>query len=196
MSENEINDATQAPVLETFNQVVEEKSENTVEKFKAQLIQSIEINDRLIAELEKKEKEVSIFKELQTNMELLVGEKDRIITQLQESIQTVQLSKFNERRDQVLRKWISKFNISTEQATSVQKMLSKMTSEDELVDVERLLDVAVIKKVSEPVPLTQTSTFLDNASAPSQVRPIETMSAGERVDMLWNKIEQLKGVQR
>jgi hypothetical protein len=189
---DELTSTAEVPVEQFKEVVVEEKSES-VEKFKAQLIQSIEINDRLIAELEKKEKELSVFKELQNNLELLVVEKDNVITQLEQSIEVVRMSRFTERKNELLRKWITKFNLSPDQTTSVQKMLSKFTSEDELGDVERMLEVSVIKRV-EPVPLTQTSTFLDNAPVALPEQPVVMLTPQQKIDQLWNKIEKLKGV--
>lgn len=157
-------------------------------QFKAQLAQSLELNDQVIAQLEKKEKELSVFKELNDNLKSTILAKEQEITQLKGDIQTLRMSRFNEKKTEVFNKWISQFNLSPEQNDSVQRMLSKFTSEDELVDVERMLDASSVKKERSPVALTQTSTFLENQ--PSENSPkYEALSPTEKLEYLHKKIE-------
>ena len=170
--------------------VVEQKSDDVSEKFKAQLVQSIELNDKLILELEKKEKELSIFKELQNNLELVIQEKDNVIQQFKTEMDKLQVSKFNEKKDIIVKKWVSKFNLSPDQVSGVQRMLSKFTSEDELDEIEHMLELTVTKKVFEPVALTVPTTTITEQSIPVV---IETFNAPEdRLKQLWNKVEALK----
>ena len=169
--------------------IVESKSEGVAEQFKAQLIQSLEINDKLITELERKEKEISLFKQLQESLEAVAQEKDVIIEQLKSQTQELRMSQFNEKKDIIFKKWISKFNIASEQYDSVHMMLSKFTSEDELANVERMLENSVVKRQSNPISLTQTSSQIENTvfkEEPSMVNA----TPQQKVDALYQKLKQ------
>jgi lipopolysaccharide biosynthesis regulator YciM len=159
-----------------------------ISQFKAQLAQSLELNDQVITQLEKKEKEISVFKELNDNLKSTILAKDQEISQLKAEMQMLKMSRFNEKKTDVFNKWMSQFNLSPEQTDSVQRMLSKFTSEDELEDVERMLEASSVKKESSPVALTQTSTFLENQ--PSENSPkYEALSPNEKLEYLHKKIE-------
>lgn len=170
--------------------IVEQKSDMVAEKFKAQLVQSIELNDKLILELERKEKELSLFKELQNNLELVISEKDKLIEQFKGELSNLQVSKFNDKKEIIVKKWVSKFNLSPDQVSGVQRMLSKFTSEDELDEIEHMLELTVTKKVIEPVALTVPTTTIVEQSA---IPVVETFaSPDQRLAQLWSKVEEIK----
>lgn len=189
-------EATEEPVVSepvevVSNELPEETVDNTEEiaQFKSHLVQAIEVNDSLIKELEKRETDISVFKELHSTMEQVLLEKDTIISQLHNQILELQFAKFNERKQEVANKWITKFCLPQDKIADVQRMLSKFSSEDELVEIEHMLNLSgSIKLPMAPEAFTETSAFLD-----SQVGDVsEPVKTKPTVDELFLKIEGLK----
>lgn len=162
-------------------------------QFKSQLIQALDLNDQLITQLEKKDKEVSVFKEMNDSLQSVVSQKDTEISRLKDELQSFKMARFNEKKDAIYAKWLSRFNLSPEQSDSVQRMLSKFTSEDELADVERMLETSSGKKESTPVAITQTSAFLDNQTVEPSVS-YDALSPEEKLNYLHSKLEKVTAI--
>jgi len=182
---------TEEPVSVEGELPVQEDPEEelpAVEQFKAQLVQSLELNDQLITELEKHKLELSVFKELKTSMDNVLEEKEKVIEQLKGELEDVKMSKFNEKKSEIFELWMTKFKLTPEQSDSVQRMLAKFTSEAELEDLERMLSVKTGTPIKNPVALTQTSTQLSNTSSNEVRTQFKDLPQDQKLEYLWSQL--------
>jgi len=171
-------------------------SKNEVSQFQAQLVQALELNDKLIVELEQKEKEISMFQEVRKELDNVIKQKDEYIHRFQTALEEFKNARLNERKQNIFERWMLKFNLAADQSESVQRMLSKFTSEDELVELERVMQLpADVKRQSNPLPLTQTSAFLSDNPAPNKSGKVfDALSKEEKMDALWDRVAAIKDV--
>lgn len=178
--------------------VEEKQPDKEMSNFKEQLAQALELNDQLIAELDNKEKqlsemtkEFSTFKKYQETVSETIHAKDEQIQTLQAELQEVKMSVFKKKQDEVYTKWLHVYDIPKENADSVQKMLSKFDSVDELEEMERMLDNMPRKKMASVSPLTRPSEELAVSSFKQDTVPYESLSQEEKLQMLSLQAEKL-----
>lgn len=171
----------------------ETQENEEVTKVKSTLTQSLEINDQLITELGQKEKEIEAFTQVKESLAVVIQQKDTEIEALNTRISDLANAQLNKRKAEVYDKWMNTFKLPPEQGDTVAKMLSKFTSEDELVEMERTITSmsGTRQKQPEPVSVTQHSTQLETTMYSQQ--PVEQFSRGPgKIEQLWQKVEQLK----
>jgi hypothetical protein len=177
--------------VETF--VEESNPVQELETFKAQLLQAFELNDKLLHEVESRDKEITVFKEVKMGLERVIEQQQSEITQLKEHMNTLRLEKFNEQVTVLARKWIKKYGQAEDKLPEVVVMLSKFQNEEELSRMEKLLGLETGNENSNPTPLTQTSANLVEVfSSPKSEKNLEQMSPDEKRNYFWKQMETLK----
>lgn len=165
---------------------VVEQGEDKVENFQAQLVRALELNDKLINELQKKEQELSVFSEAKSNLESVISDKDETITQLQDQIESIKMEKFQEKVHDMSSKWIKKFGLPADKSDEVITMLSKFQSEEELARFESLMGLTKSNKPN-PVPLTKNSNVLSEKFSEKK-EDYESLSPKQKLDKLHEQL--------
>lgn len=173
-------------------EIVEEKDD--VETFKAQLVQALSLNDKLIEEVKARDKEITVFKELKTNLDRVIDEQKNSIQTLENEIQSLKTEKIRERAEQVAKVWIKRYGLGEQDLPGVRNMLSKYTTEEELEEFERLINNSRNEK-SSPVPATQSSAVLVETFAKNEA-DYESMSPMERRDLLFRQMAAAEKLQK
>jgi len=89
-------------------EVVEEKGES---QFQSQLVQALELNDKLIESLEQKEKDISAFQQIKFGLENVITEKEKHLLQLQQQLEQFITARLNERKAVIFQKCMSNTRI-------------------------------------------------------------------------------------
>lgn len=133
---------------------------NEIETFKARLNQSLELTAKVISDLEMREREIELFKNVRSSFEQTILVKDNEITQLKNYIEQLEKSRVIEKRKELIDSWAKKYNISHSQLTDVERILSTLETEEEISRFENLLGLSLSKEKMTPIPLTKTSEEL------------------------------------
>lgn len=173
-------------------EVVESKDD--VETFKAQLVQALSLNDKLINEVKARDKEITVFKEIKENLDRVINEQKVNIEELNNEIQDLKTQKIRERSEEIAKLWIKRYGLGENDLPGVRNMLSKYTTEEELDEFERLIKNSRNEK-SSPVPATQSSAVLVETFANNQV-DYESLSPQQRRDLLFKQMEQQQTLEK
>lgn len=194
--DEEAEEVTEEPSEEKKEEPEEivEEDEDTVETFKAQLVQAFELNDKLLDEINTKDKEISVFREIKTGLEDVIETQQQEITQLKNELEGIQLSLFKDKISGLADKWIKKYGLSAEKKQEVMTMLAKFQSDEELHKVEELLGLKGVKEKSIPVPLTQTSATLMEQFGNKPEQSYDDLTPDQKKELLWKKMQALNGL--
>lgn len=159
-----------------------------IEVFKAQLTQSLELTEKLITDLETREKELEVFTKVRQSLEATIAVKDKEIEQLKNILQNIETERFSNRINAIAESWMNKYNLGPENRPEVLDMLTTFQKEDDLARVEKLLGLSSPKEQSIIVPLTKTSNELSTVEQFSSV-PVVELSREDRLKQLWKLYE-------
>jgi hypothetical protein len=174
----------------SLDEVQEEQTSNQLETFQSQLVQALELNDKLIEELRVKEKEISVFKEIKNSLDSVVQSKEEEISALKYQLEVFKAEKFQDRISTLATKWVKRYNLTDDKLPEITTMLSKFQSEEELQKMETLIGLTQGKEKSSPVPVTQNSSVLVEqfAAGPNY----ESLNPDEKMKVLLRQLERFK----
>ncbi len=155
-----------------------------LDAFKAQLAQALELSDRLITEVEMRDKEISIFQNVRTNLEKALESKENELQALREKLLIHEKGKILERKQNLIDRWVKKNSIPQDQLDDVYKMFEGFDTEESLTRIENTLGLNTSDKKIVAVPITKSSEELVMAqfsAVPSNQAP---MDPKERVSRL------------
>lgn len=163
---------------------------NPIEVFKAQLAQSLELSEKLIVDLDNREREIELFSRIRESLENTLKSKDQEIEQLKNVIKQHELEKFNSRMSSLADSWIQKYGLSEDKKPEVIRMLTTFQNEEDLGRVERLLGLSLERERQTPVALTKNSDAL--ALEQFRSNDVESgLSREERINLLWTKLAKI-----
>lgn len=160
----------------------EEEKVEEVETFQAQLVKALELNDKLIAELQNKEEEISMFSSVKNNLEGVIEQKNAEIERLQEEVEAIEMEKFQEKVQDMSSRWVKKFGIPADKSDEIVTMLSKFQNEQELDKFESIMGLSKSTK-SNPVPLTKNSDVLSEKFS-DEKKDVQSLSPKEKINRL------------
>lgn len=160
---------------------------NEIETFKAQLAQSLELSDRLIGELQTREKEIEMFKNVRVSFEQIIAAKDAEISQLKQELVSIETSQIIDRRKEIISTWSKKFTVSPAQVADMERILSSLETDEEITRFEALLGLSLSKEKMTPIPLTKTSGELVVEQFSSQ-GPEEILTPEQKVKSLHKQL--------
>lgn len=160
--------------------------ENTITDLESKLSQALQLNQKLINELEATEKEVAIFSEVQAGYEDVINTHQNRIEELQAEIDAYHQEQLQARVNDLANRWMKKYNLASEKFGEIVDMFSRFQTEEDFTSVERVLDIPKsFKEQKSPKPLTQVSSSLKEH--PVSEPKLEDLTPQQRKDLLYEK---------
>lgn len=160
--------------------------ENTIADLESKLSQALQLNQKLITELESTERELAVFSEIQTGYEEVITSHQTKIEELQHEIEQYEFEKVQSRIDDLANRWMKKYTLPAEKYGEIVDMFSRFKTEEDFNSIERVLDIPkTFKEQKSPRPLTQVSTSLKEQT-PTEVA-LDNMSPEQRKEALYQK---------